>query len=131
MFSTPLPRQSWPEGKAFAFTVFDDPDAQTYGDGCRIYSFLRDSGFRTTRGVWPAEAIRTPNSGGETCGDSAYRRHTIELQEAGFEIGYHHTTKHPSTREETIAGLDLFRAYFGSDPSTMARASARCGCATS
>ena len=111
---------TWPEGKAFAFTVFDDPDAQTYEGGRLVYSFLTDLGFRTTRGVWPALAVRTPNSGGETCENARYLEHTLELQRLGFEVGYHHTTKHSSTREEIVRGLDTFRAYFGHDPWTMA-----------
>jgi len=110
----------WPDRKAFAFTIFDDPDAQTYEDGRLVYSFLTDLGFRTTRGVWPAPAVRTPNSGGETCGNAAYRDHTIALQALGFEVGFHNATKHSSTREETIRGIEAFRAYFGHDPYTMA-----------
>lgn len=114
------PSVRWPEGKQFAFSIFDDPDAQEYEDGRLIYSFLADLGFRTTRAVWPAGATRTPNSGGETCAHTAYRRHTTELQEQGFEIGYHNATKHASTRAETIAALNAFRAYFGRDPRAMA-----------
>lgn len=114
------PRVRWPEGKSFAFSIFDDPDAQTYADGTIVYGFLADRGFRTTRGVWPAPAVRTPNSGGETCDCAAYRRHTLELQALGFEIGFHNATKHSSTREETIRGLDTFRDHFGHDPSAMA-----------
>ena len=114
------PRISWPDGKTFAFTIFDDPDAQTCEDGRRIYSFLTDLGFRTTRGVWPGPTVRTPNSGGETCENPAYRRHTLELQELGFEVGYHNTTKHSSTRDEIARGLDAFRSYFGHDPVAMA-----------
>jgi hypothetical protein len=111
---------AWPDGKTFAFTIFDDPDAQTYADGRAIYAFLRERGFRTTRGVWPGPAVRTPNSGGETCDNAPYRRHTADLQHDGFEIGYHNTTKHSSTREEIAHGLDLFRDYFGHDPASMA-----------
>jgi hypothetical protein len=70
--------------------------------------------------VWPAPAVRTPNSGGETCDDERYRRHTLELQAQGFEVGYHNTTRHSSTRDETIRGLNTFRAYFGHDPFSMA-----------
>ena len=114
------PRISWPDGKAFAFTVFDDPDAQTYEDGLQVYSFLFDVGFRTTRGVWPSAAVRTPNSGGETCHNRRYREHTSALQGQGFEVGYHHTTCHSSTRAEIIRGLDRFREYFGDNPSAMA-----------
>lgn len=110
----------WPHGKSFAFTVFDDPDAQTYEEGLAIYTFLEEHGFRTTRGVWPGPAVRTPNSGGETCESPRYRQHTADLQAAGFEIGYHNTTKHSSTRDEIVRGLDLFREYFGHDPGAMA-----------
>jgi hypothetical protein len=111
---------TWPEGKSFAFTIFDDPDAQTYDDGRVVYSFLNDLGFRTTRGVWPGPAVRTPNSGGETCENPRYLDHTLELQDIGFEVGYHNTTKHSSTRDETIRGLEAFRSYFGHDPRAMA-----------
>jgi hypothetical protein len=110
----------WPGGKRFAFTVFDDPDAQTVEDGKRVYSLLADLGFRTTRGVWPGVPVRTPNSLGAACDDPDYVRHTRELQAAGFEVGYHNHTKHSSTREEIIAGLDAFRQFFGCDPSAMA-----------
>ena len=96
-------RVTWPEGKAFAFTIFDDPDAQTYEQGRLVYSFLARLGLRTTRGVWPCAPVRSPNSGGETCDDTRYRQHTRELQADGFEVGYHHTTKHSSLKTWTIS----------------------------
>jgi hypothetical protein len=115
-----VPRLSWPDGKTFAFTIFDDPDAQTLPGGRLVYSFLAELGFRTTRGVWPGAVLRTPNSGGETCENRGYLEHTLELQQLGFEVGYHNTTAHSSTRPEIVRGLDTFRAYFGGDPSAMA-----------
>lgn len=111
---------TWPDGKSFAFTIFDDPDAQTLEGGRIVYSFLDDLGLRTTRGVWPAPAVRAPNSGGETCDTPAYLAHTLALQARGFEVGYHNTTRHSSTRQEIIRGLETFRSYFGHDPWTMA-----------
>jgi hypothetical protein len=114
------PRIEWPGRKAFAFTIFDDPDAQTRDTGRRVYAFLADLGFRTTRGVWPGPIVRQPNSSGETCQNPEYLQHTIELQRLGFEVGYHNTTAHSSTRPEIAAGLDAFRSYFGHDPSAMA-----------
>jgi hypothetical protein len=111
---------AWPGGKRFAFTIFDDPDAQSVDDGKRVYGLLADLGFRTTRGVWPGAAVRTPNSGGAGCDDPEYLRHTQALQSAGFEVGYHNHTRHSSTRDEIIAGLDAFKAFFGQDPSAMA-----------
>ena len=110
----------WPEGKTFAFTVFDDPDAQSCEAGKRLYGFLGDLGFRTTRGVWPGPTVREPNSPGDTCENREYLAHTRELQAQGFEVGYHNTTKHSSLRDETIRGLDRFRDYFGHDPRAMA-----------
>ena len=47
------PRITWPDNKRFAFTVFDDPDSQTLEASQAVYGFLRDRGFRTTKGVWP------------------------------------------------------------------------------
>ena len=114
------PAITWPEGKTFAFTIFDDPDKQTLEEGERVYGLLGDLGLRTTRGVWPGPAIRTPNSDGETCDHADYRAHTQSLQAAGFEVGYHNTTKHSSTRQETIRGLDAFERYFGQPPRAMA-----------
>jgi hypothetical protein len=111
---------SWPEGKSFAFTIFDDPDAQSREDSCKVYGFLAELGLRTTKAVWPLGPSRKPNSGGETCADPSYRRHCQELQEAGFEIAFHNATCHSATRAETINGLDRFREYFGRDPATMA-----------
>ena len=120
MFGTSPAPIAWPNGKQFAFSVFDDPDAQTCEQGRAVYGFLAELGFRTTRGVWPAPAIRTPNSDGETCANVAYRRHTLELQAHGFEVGFHNATKHASTRAETIDGLNLFEGCFGHNPRAMA-----------
>lgn len=110
----------WPDGKQFAFSIFDDPDAQTVAEGRRVYSFLADLGFRTTRGVWPLEATREVNSPGETCANPEYLAHNLELQKLGFEMGYHNATPHSTVREETRQALDLFKNYFGHDPRTMA-----------
>lgn len=111
----------WPGNRSFAFTIFDDPDAQSLA-GCRtVYDFLADLGLRTTVGVWPCAPIRKANSGGETCGNDQYLSYVSNLQKLGFEIGYHNTTPHSSFRSEVEQGLALFRNYFGSkQPLTMA-----------
>lgn len=110
----------WPEGKSFAFTIFDDPDSQRLEDGKKIYSLLTDWGFRTTKAVWPLGPVREPNSPGDTCADPLYLAECHDLARRGFEIGYHNATLHSSTRAETIQGLDAFRKYFGHDPVSMA-----------
>ena len=110
---------TWPDGKAFAFTVFDDPDAQTTATGRIVYSFLRDLGFRTTKGVWPLSGEGDRSCIGECCDDSLYRDWCIELQQEGFEIGYHNASQNTAPREMTRRALDRFAELFGSDPVTM------------
>ena len=113
-------RIAWPDRKAFAFTIFDDPDSQTLEAGREVYALLGDLGFRTTKGVWPAGAVRKPSDHGATCADPAYRAWAKSLQERGFEIGFHGATSHTSDRAETLAALELFRDYFGAYPASMA-----------
>ena len=82
----------WPDGRRFAFTVFDDPDAQTLETGGPVYALLADLGFRTTKAVWPIRGTGTPSDRGLTCADDAYRRWVEDLQSRGFEIGLHNGT---------------------------------------
>jgi hypothetical protein len=116
-----IPKILWPERRTFAFTIFDDPDSQTFENGKAIYSLLRDCGFRTTKGVWPSRPVRTPSDRGITCGDNPeYVAWLQDLQAAGFEMGFHNATSHTSFREETLAALEQFAAYFGHYPHSMA-----------
>jgi hypothetical protein len=110
----------WPDGKRFAFTIFDDPDSQSIEASRIVYGFLAGLGFRTTKGVWPLAPLRETNSRGDTCGSAAYLEHCRELQRLGFEIGFHNATPHSAVRVETEEALDLFREYFGAYPETMA-----------
>ncbi len=110
----------WPEGRRFAFTIFDDPDGQSYETTRLVYSFLADLGFRTTIGVWPLDLRRETNSGGETCANPQYLAFLQELQSRGFEIGFHLAAPFDSTHDETVEALDLFKQYFGHDPYSMA-----------
>jgi hypothetical protein len=115
------PNIQWPEGRAFAFTVFDDTDRATLDNVPHVYSFLRDLGLRTTKSVWPVEGVREPSVvGGLTCGDRDYLDLVLALQAEGFEIGYHNATYHSSTREETRVALDVFERLFGHPPMSMA-----------
>ncbi len=110
----------WPEGKAFAFTVFDDSDFATLENVSPVYDFLGNCGFRTTKSVWPLRGTREVPGQGATCADSKYLKWLLLLQRAGFEIGYHMATYHTSEREQTIAGLARFAELFGSPPVTVA-----------
>jgi hypothetical protein len=109
----------WPDNKKFAFTIFDDPDSQTFECAQTVYGFLHDHGLYTTKGVWPLAPRREASDHGATCGDSAFRAWLQKLQASGFEMGYHNATSHTSTRAETLHGLNLFREYFGHDPHSM------------
>lgn len=112
----PIP---WPNSRRFAFTIFDDPDGGSLEVTRCVYSFLADLGFRTSIGVWPLDIRREVNSFGETCANPDYRFFMQAIQRKGFEIAFHNAAPHSSTREEVIESLDLFRSYFGSDPTAM------------
>jgi hypothetical protein len=114
------PRIQWPEGKSFAFTVFDDTDHATIENVKPVYDFLAALGMRTTKSVWPLAAKGTPRIPGATCEEPEYLKWVLRLKEQGFEIGYHNASNETSNRERTRAALDRFRELFGDDPATMA-----------
>jgi hypothetical protein len=114
-----MPHVEWPGGHRFAFTIFDDPDAQTPEASRAIYGFLEDIGLRTTKAVWVLEP-QERNSPGETCESLDWRRHCVDLQRRGFEIAYHNGAPGSLQRPAIIRSLDLFREYFGHDPVSMA-----------
>lgn len=118
----------WPEGKDFAFTVFDDTDNATLENVGPVYEFLAELGFRTTKSVWPLKGEGTPRIGGVTCEDPSYARWTRDLQARGFEIGYHGAAYVTSTRDKVIEALERFRELYGHYPMSMANHS---GCAES
>jgi len=110
----------WPDGKRFAFSIFDDPDSQTLQDSTTIYEFLSDIGVRSTVGVWPIAADPALRSdAGLTCADPEYLKWILELQSRGFEIGFHNATSHTSVRGQTERALQQFEGLFGRPPTTM------------
>jgi hypothetical protein len=121
-------RVTWPEGRAFAFTVFDDTDLASLGNVGPVYELLGGLGLRTTKSVWPIGGDGVPRIGGLTCEDDDYRRWTLDLQEQGFEIASHGATFSTSRRDRVIAAMDRFREIYGHDPYTLANHS---GCAES
>lgn len=110
----------WPDGKAFAFTIFDDTDASTIENVSDVYACLYDNGMRTTKSVWPIKGEKIPKVGGLTCEDEDYLQWVYQLQNQGFEIGYHNATYHTSSREDTRRGIERFNALFGHYPLSMA-----------
>ena len=111
----------WPEGKRFAFTVFDDTDSATLENVAAVYAFLADCGFRTTKSCWPVRGDPTRAvAGADVRGPRLICDWLLQLQAAGFEIGWHGGTWHSASREATLDGLDKFARYFGHDPYTAA-----------
>lgn len=106
----------WPDGKRFAFTVFDDTDRATKNNVGEVYALLQDLGMRTTKSVWPIRGHREPTIPGATCEDDDYRAWTLELAAKGFEIGYHNATFHGVERADTERALNRFVAIYGADP---------------
>ena len=116
---------NWPDGKPFAFTVFDDTDNATLANVGEVYRLLVDLGFKTTKSVWPSRAPGADPATGSTCEDPEYVEWLLSLRESGFEIGYHMNACRTSVRKETKRGLATFEALFGEPPVTMANHS-RC-----
>lgn len=112
-------RISWPDNKDFAFTIFDDTDWSTIANVADVYSLLTDLGIRSTKSVW-ISGKSPARIGGSTCADEDYLRWILELQQSGFEIGFHNAANSTSCRSETITALDRFRDLFGHDPYSFA-----------
>lgn len=114
-------RIEWPDGKSFAFSIFDDTDNATLENVRPVYDFLRDIGLRTTKSVWAMSGDSVPARGGGATGDDpAYRDWTLQVQAAGFEIASHGATPTTSDREMVRRSLDRFRDIYGHDPATFA-----------
>ena len=110
----------WPDGKRFAFTVFDDTDGATLNNVGEVYALLRDLGLRTTKSIWPLPGDDPSRTSASTCSDAEYRNWVRNLQREGFEIGWHNATFHGSSREDTIRGLETFARFFDGYPITAA-----------
>ena len=119
-----LNKIEWPNGKNFAFTIFDDTDNSTLNNTSPVYSFLYERGFLITKSIWIDENELGTHSG-QTCQDLKYLNWVKGLNELGFEIGYHMASCGSSIRKETEKSLEEFRDYFGYYPKTMANHS-RC-----
>jgi hypothetical protein len=113
-------RIDWPEGKTFAFTVFDDTDNATVANVGPVYEFLDSIGMRTTKSVWALKGEGTPHVGGATCDDPDYRAWTLQLQARGFEIGSHGATYLTSPRERVMASMERFKEIYGRPPRSLA-----------
>lgn len=112
-------RIKWPEGRDFAFTMFDDTDFAELPDIRETYRLLADLGIFTTKSVWPIDGKLRPLIGGATCEQADYLEWCLELQRQGFEIALHNAAYSTSRREDTLHGFDRFKNLFGHDPHTL------------
>ena len=120
------PSVAWPDGDAFAFTIFDDVDLATVPNVAPVHELVRDLGPRTTKSVWAVAGDGVPRIGGSTCDDDAHRAWTLELQAADFEIGFHGAAPVTSPRPVVARSLDRFRQICSHDLITLAN-HAGCG----
>jgi hypothetical protein len=116
MSSIILPPVIWPDGKRFAFTIFDDCDLQTLENGPPVYEFLYDLGIITAKSVWMLDPINPPRVGGMTCQNPEYAKWVLYLAEKGFTIGLHNVSPGSSNREHTLKGFMLYENTFSKSP---------------
>lgn len=110
----------WPDGKDFAFTVFDDTDGATIERVGPVYDFLHERGFKTTKSVWPLQHPDTPHWAGSSCEDPEYVAWHRQLQRWGFEVSYHGASWGDNSREDHVRALERFRELFGHAPAAFA-----------
>jgi hypothetical protein len=104
----------WPDGKDFAFTVFDDTDFASLANVGPVYSLLSDLGFRTTKSVWAFRSNKVID--GQSLEDPDYLSWILELRDAGFEMGWHNAAANSSPREKTIEAIKIFHDVIGYAP---------------
>jgi hypothetical protein len=111
------PGITWPDGKQFAFTVFDDTDLATVENVAPVYAFLADCGFRTSKSCWVFnDDPACGQNPGETLEDDEYRRWLLELAARGFDVDSHGASWATSRRERTAAAMERFAQVFGRYP---------------
>lgn len=113
-----MKRMTFPEGKKFAFTIFDDTDHATVDNVKPIYELLLDLGIITTKSVWvfPINDERNPYYQSQTLSDPDYLNFIRWLVANRFEIAFHNASMGSSAREQTIAAIERFRELLGFYP---------------
>jgi hypothetical protein len=115
------PPVSFPGGKQFAFSIFDDTDVATLGYLRPIYELLERLGFRTTKSVWPLPYDgHSDYQGSDTLADPEYASYVRHLQERGFEIAFHGARMETSERAEIVAAFEKYEQILGRHPQAYA-----------
>ncbi len=106
----------FPEGKKFAFTVFDDTDNSTVQNVGAVYRLLDELGMRTTKSVWALPNVPGAKFGGSNLHDREYLEWVLQLQKRGFEIALHNVRNADSPREVVKRGFLEFEGRIGKPP---------------
>lgn len=111
---------SFPGGRRFAFTVFDDTDGSTLENVKPVYDYLHELGIITTKSVWVLRenGLNSVASGGQTLDDPEYRSFILELLRKGFEIAFHGSRNGSTKRLELHDAIERFRDVVGHYPRT-------------
>jgi hypothetical protein len=108
---------SFPHGKRFALTIFDDTDVATLEYIRPIYELLDRLGFRTTKSVWPLPYDGPSDyQGSHSLADPGYAGYVRDLQERGFEIALHGARMESSERADIIAAFEIYKQALGRYP---------------
>lgn len=111
----------WPEGKQFAFSIFDDTDVATLEYIRPIYDTLTSLGMYTTKSVWSLNTSKkSPYSGSHTLEDKPYADYINELQDRGFEIAFHGASMVSTSRPQILKALNIFKEVTGQFPTIYA-----------
>jgi hypothetical protein len=112
---------AFPDGKKFAFSIFDDTDVGTLEYIRPIYELLDRLGFRTTKSVWPLPYKgRSHYAGSATLDDSEYAAYVRHLQQRGFEIGFHGARMESTERAEIQRAFEIYQQVLGGYPTAYA-----------
>ena len=118
---TSQPLIAFPDGKTFAFSIFDDTDVSTLDYIRPIYELLDQLGFRITKSVWPlAYQGSSEYAGSATLDDPDYASYILYLQERGFEIGFHGARMESSERATIQRAFEVYRQTLGRYPTSYA-----------
>jgi hypothetical protein len=108
----------FPDGKRFAFTVFDDTDNSTVENVSPVYRFLEELGMRTTKSVWVLPNVPGTWIGGSTLHDREYLSWIQTLK--GSEIALHNVRNSDASRALVERGFREFEDRLGVKPRTHA-----------
>ncbi len=108
----------WPDGKKFAFTVFDDTDNDVIDNVQPVYKLLSQCNMRTSKSVW----VYPPRDSFQGLGllDSRYLEFVRTLANEGFEICLHGVGSGKFDRTEIKGGIEFFRDCLGFYPNVHA-----------